>query len=68
MRLVSDWRRSWRYFSTQALAALALIPLVWEQFPPDVQAIIPEAWRPWILALVALGGMAGRLVDQGDAE
>lgn len=68
MKLISGWRRSWRLFSVQALAALALIPLLWEQCPPEVQAVIPEGWRPWVIFLVALGGIAGRLVDQGGGE
>ena len=68
MRLISDWRRAWRYFSTQALLALAVIPLFWEALPPEAQMFIPYSWRPWIVAAVAIGGIAGRLVDQSDAE
>lgn len=63
-RIVSDWRKCWRYYSTQALALLALMPVVWEQLPPEAQMMLPPEWRPWALAALALGGLAGRLVSQ----
>lgn len=66
MKLVPDWRRAWRWFSVQALAVLAALPVAWAELPPDVQAMLPEAWRPWLLAGLALAGLVGRLVDQGD--
>lgn len=66
MKLVPDWRRAWRWFSVQALAVLAALPVAWAELPPDVQAMLPETWRPWLLAGLALAGLVGRLVDQGD--
>lgn len=65
MKLVSNARMAWRWFSVQILAALAALPLVWISLPPDVQEWLPEAWRPWALTVLALGGLVGRLVDQG---
>lgn len=66
MRLVDDVRQAWRWFSVQALAALTLIPVIWVALPPESQALVPEEYRPWVLAVVALAGLAGRLVKQGD--
>ena len=68
MKLVPNAASSWKWFSAQALTALAAIPLVWITLPPDVQAWLPESWRPWVLSAVALGGLAGRMIDQGTAE
>ncbi len=65
MKLVPEARRAWRWFSVQALAVLAALPLVWPQLPPEVQAMLPEGARPWLLAALAIGGIAGRLIDQG---
>ena len=65
MRLVEEARTAWRWFSVQALAVIAVIPLVWEQLPPEAHALIPEAWRPWAITGVALAGIVGRLVKQG---
>lgn len=68
MKLVKDARKAWRWFSVQALAVMALLPIVWVQLPPDVQAMMPEAWRPWVMVALAIGGIAGRLIKQGDDE
>ena len=68
MKLVIEASRAWRWFSVQALGALAVLPLVWQTFPPELQAWIPPEWRPYILAGVAIGGIVGRLIDQGDGE
>jgi hypothetical protein len=64
MKLVKDARRAWRFFSVQAMAVLAALPLVWVQIPPDVQDMLPEAWRPWVLTIIAISGIIGRLVPQ----
>ena len=64
MKLVPDARRSWRWFSMQVLTALAAAPLIWAAIPPDVQAFLPPEWRPWVLTLMAVAGIAGRLIDQ----
>lgn len=65
MRLVPDWRQAWKWFSVQAFAILAAVPLVWVNIPPEVQAYLPPEWRPYILALFALAGFIGRVTDQG---
>lgn len=64
MKLVPDWRSAWRWLSVQALAVIALLPVVWPTLPPQVTGWVPEEWRPWIIVLLAVGGIAGRLVDQ----
>jgi hypothetical protein len=67
-RLVSNWKSAWRWISVQVLLILAALPFVWPQIPPEVQAWIPEAWRPWIVAAIAIGGVAGRLIPQSKQE
>lgn len=61
---VSNWRSAWRWFSVQVLAVLAVLPLVWAELPPDVQAWLPEAWRPAVLTALALAGIVARLKAQ----
>lgn len=68
MRLVDNASRAWRWFSVQALAVCAVLPLIWEQLPPEVHDLIPAEWRPYALAAVALAGLVGRLVDQGGRD
>ena len=67
MRLIPHAREAWRWFSVQALALLVALPVLWETLPPELTAVIPEAWMPWILAGIALAGLVGRFVRQGDA-
>ena len=68
MKLVSDWRKSWRWFSVQILTALAALPLIWASIPADVQSFLPPEWRPYVLAAMALAGIAARLIDQGGKD
>lgn len=67
MKLIPEWRKSWRMFSMQALAFVAALPLLWYELPPEVKAMIPDDWHPFILTGIAVAGMIGRLVDQGRA-
>lgn len=64
MKPVENWKQAWKWHSTQALALLALAPLVWEVLPPEFVALIPEDWLPFILTAVAVGGLVGRLRAQ----
>lgn len=68
MKLVSDWRDVWRYYSTQVLAGLAILPVAWAELPPDVRDLLPEEWRPWALAGLAMAGLAGRVVRQVERD
>lgn len=67
MTLVPDWRGAWRWFSVQALVVLAALPLVWSTLPADLRAFLPDGWEPYILLVVAIGGLAGRFIDQNKA-
>lgn len=64
MKLVADWRRCWRWHSTQAMAVLMILPLVWVELPGEVRALVPLSWQPWVFAVIAFGGLIGRLRAQ----
>ena len=64
MKLVSDARDALRWHSTQAFAALALLPLVWAELPDDLKSMVPDEYRPWIIAALAVAGLIGRLRAQ----
>lgn len=64
MRLVENWKSAWRWFSVQALGVLVALPLVWGVLPADVKAFMPDGWEPYVLILLAAGGLLGRLIDQ----
>lgn len=64
MKLVPDWKDAWRWFSVQAFLILAAVPPVWASLPPDVKAMLPDTWQPWVLCALAVAGVIGRLKDQ----
>lgn len=66
MKLVSDWRKVWKWHSTQAMALAAVLPIAWDQLPHDLKQVIPDDWMPWIAGGVLVAGIVGRLRDQGD--
>lgn len=68
MKMVSNWRQCWRWHSTQIMTAAAMFPLIWETLPTDVKAFIPDSWMPWVVAVMLVGGIIGRLRDQGAAQ
>lgn len=67
--MVKDWKRAWRWHSTQAFTFIALAPLVWMELPPEakeyVAGLVPADYHPLIITVVALVGIIGRLRDQG---
>jgi len=65
MKIVRNARSAWRWFSVQAAALVAIIPMAWSQLPPESQALVPEEYRPWVITVVAVAGIIGRLIDQG---
>lgn len=68
MKTVANAKSAWRWFSVQAAALVALIPVVWSQLPPESQALVPEEYRPWAITIVAVAGIIGRLIDQGTSK
>jgi hypothetical protein len=62
--LVEDWKRAWRWFSVQAMAAAAVVQAAWAALPDDLKVHLPE-WLAVALSLaLLLAGIAGRLLRQ----
>ena len=68
MKLVSDWRRVWRYYSTQAMAVAATVQLTWAQLPDDMRASVPPHLVSYATGALLVLGVIGRLVDQGGKQ
>lgn len=68
MHLVPDWRSAWRWFSVQALAVIAALPLAWASLPPEVTEWVPPAWRMPIIVALAICGIIGRVIDQSKPQ
>jgi len=63
-KLIENWKSAWRWFSVQALVVLAALPVIWTTLPDDLKADVPQSWVKWIMMIVAIGGLAGRFVQQ----
>jgi len=64
MKLVSNWREAWKWHSTQLLALIAALPAVWVSLPPDIKSVVPDDWMPWVVGVMAVGAIVGRVRDQ----
>lgn len=64
MKLVQGWQSAIKWHSMQVLALLAAVPVLWEQVPVEIKALIPEQYNPWIVTGLAIIGMVLRLVKQ----
>lgn len=67
IKLIEDWRKAWKMVSVQAMAVAALLLQfadLWQQLPPEVVAMIPQAYVMTIAKYVILGGLVGRLIQQ----
>jgi hypothetical protein len=64
MRLVDNWKTSWKWYSTHVTVANGAILAGWTQFPDDLKGHLPHNFIIW-LAVVLLGaGLFGRIIDQ----
>lgn len=68
MKLVRDWRHTWKYFSTQAMALGAAVQVTWVNLPDDMKAHIPSDWVAYATTLLLSIGVMGRMISQRDAE
>ena len=65
MKLVPDARNWWTWASTWVFAVLAALMPAWQALPPEVQEMIPEAWRPFLVAVLAVTGIVLRVTKRG---
>jgi len=64
MKLIPNWKKSWRMVSVQAMALAGSIQGAWMFIPEDMKASIsPNIVQGVTVALLVLG-IAGRMVDQ----
>lgn len=59
VKLIEDWKQSWKFLSVQLAAALALLDVAYE-YLPAVQTYLPEGWVKWI----ALTIIVARIIKQ----
>jgi len=68
MKLVKNAKKSWRWFSVQALGLQGAAAASWMAVPQDMRDAIPAEWLAVGGVALAFLGVIGRLVDQGGGE
>lgn len=64
MKLVENVKSAWKWYSVQALGVLTVMPMVWAELPADIKSHIPDEWMFYVVSVIALGGLVGRLKAQ----
>jgi hypothetical protein len=64
MKLIDEWRQAWRWFSMQAMVAVAAIQGGWAAMPDDLKAHFPARLVTALSITLLLLGIGGRLVKQ----
>ena len=68
VKLVKNWRKSWRWLSVQMQGLSAALTATWLALPPDMQATIRADYALAVALTLAVAGLLGRLVDQGPED
>lgn len=68
MKLIPNWRQSWRWFSMQSMVIAGAMQTSWLALPPDLKEVIPVTAVLGVAAAVLVLGVIGRLIDQGGAQ
>jgi len=64
MKLIPDWKDSWRWFSVWCMTISGAIPAAWLAVPDDMRSAVPSEWMAVGAVIIAVLGIIGRLVDQ----
>ncbi|MGL6208712.1 MAG: hypothetical protein ACRC14_02640 [Paracoccaceae bacterium] len=69
MKLVSNWKSAWRWWSMRFASLAIAWEAAWLALPPDVMAslVSPEG-QGKVTAVLMVAAMIGRLIDQGTAK
>lgn len=63
-KLVDDWKQSWKWFSTQAMALGVAIQGAWMMIPEDMKTSLPQNAICYATMILLVLGVIGRLVKQ----
>lgn len=62
--LIDDWKQSWKWFSTQAMALAVSIQGAWMFIPEDMKESVPKDLIGYVTVALLVLGVVGRLVKQ----
>lgn len=68
MKLIPDWRKSWKFYSTWVAGAIAFFPEAWARMPQDLKNMVPDGVEPILPFLALAAFLIARNIKQGDDE
>ena len=68
MKLIRDWRASWRFFSVQAQALTLAGIGAWQVLPDEMRAAVPASVVLGMAMVLLVLGIVGRLIAQPVAD
>lgn len=64
MKLVDDWKDSWKWISTHCMLFAATVQGVWASLPDDMRESLPQSVVSGLTIAILILGVLGRLIDQ----
>lgn len=68
MQLEKNWKKSWRWFSMQALLLATTVQTAWLSLPEDMKASLNPGLVSGITIGILILGVVGRLITQESAN
>lgn len=68
MKLIPNARKALKMWSVRGLLFIISLPGLWEVVPAEIKAMIPLPWLPWIMMVLGIATLIGRLIDQRTPE
>lgn len=68
MKLVDDWKDSWKWISTNCMMVATALQGTWLALPDDMKIELPKHLVNIMTIVVLVAGFAGRLVKQGSGD
>lgn len=64
MKLVDDWKQSYKWWSVWVAGIISAAPAAWLMLPSDLKMHVPDAWMPYIAAGMFAAFFLARVLDQ----
>lgn len=64
MKLVENWKQSWKWLSMNCMVLAAAIQGAWVYVPDDLRSQVPNHLMSIVTIVLLVSGVIGRLVKQ----
>lgn len=68
MKLVSNWKQSWKWFTNWAHTAQIAVAGTWAILPADLKTYLPPKVLVGIVGFLGVSGVIGRMIDQSKPQ